>query len=362
MVSAPEMEFYCAATTGNLAVVDRFLSQTADQHDAVVVEQIVASQSFAGHSVLHGACNVNRNVHALLARPLIRRICLNLRDVRLHRTPLQTCLAVGHNDLALRLLQEEEIDVTNRDDDDRTALHLACYFNRSLRVVQALIDASSSLLYQRDKYGKTPLLYACDCGNVTVVQLLLSIMSHVNETTTTWHWELAHVRGALEIPQYKQVARLVLNAGMTVRPSLRAKRPYQIHRELLAWIQAQLQDPAQLIRTAAAQGNIVALQSLLGIQPCNSSSRNQPTQSTSKSPLHSKAKTATSASSHNNESTALHGAARYGQAAAVGLLLQAGACSPWQVDETGITPIQIAVQWGHLHVVEEILRYTIVGV
>ena len=382
MVSVQEMEFYCAVTTGNLSVVDRFLTRYEEQqqrgsngsanNNDNAQEQppqqfTLAAQSFAGHSVLHGACNVHKGngsttVQALLARPAIRDACLNLRDLRHHRTPLQTCLVVGHDDLALLLLQQDDINVSNRDDDDRTALHLACFGNRSLRVIQVLIQkcnqVDSRLIHQPDKYGKTPLLYACDHANLPVVQQLLSTMptTAVEGTTSLssssppcWEWELSHVRGALEIPVYQTVARIVLNAGFTIRPILRSKHPFKIHKELLAWMQHLQADPVQQLRTAAAQGNLVALQqSLLLIMSSSSANspqpKSEPTTACRKAVL----------------SSALYGAARYGHAAGVGLLMDAGA-SLWMVhNENGMTPVQIAVQYGHLNVVEEILRHTVV--
>lgn len=352
-----EMEFYCAATAGNLAAVDRLLAQGDDQ--------IVVTQAFAGHSILHGACNIHRPgvVEALLARPRIRNRLLNLPDQRHARTPLQTCITAKHDDLALLLLKQDDIQVHHLDDEGRTALHLACYCNSSPVVIQALIrkmnekDTTSMLVHKRDKFGKTPLLYAADHANVVIVQQLLAMPSDPSKTSTCWEWELSHtVRGQLQVPQYQAVARLLLDAGMLIQATLTSKHPYKIHVELLQWLQHQQADVGQQVRAAASRGDIPHLEALLLLAATTGGQQQQQSDASlvvlvnqpSQAPL---------------RYTALHCAARYGSPAAVSLLLDAGA-SPWkdkyEDDETTTTPLQLAASYGHLHIIEELLRGTLV--
>ena len=362
MVHTKEMEFYCAAVAGNLSAVDSFLEErnnedddgnnTNDEHNVIDV----SAQSFAGHTVLHGACNVHRSgvVQALLQRPKIRSLLLNAQDERHRRTPLQTCIVVGHEDLAYLLIQEYDADVMSVDEDNRTALHLACYYKRSWGLIRCLLERmqrQNNIPFQQqlwnspDDFGKTPLLYACDAGNVGVVEYMLDrlVVSPQLPSLTTWDWDLALVRGARVVPAYQQVAQLVLNAGIVIQPQLPARRPYKIHEELLAWINKVQQDPEQQLRTAAAQGNIKQLQSLL---------------LSSSYEAHS---SRVGCSQHNTpEWTALHSAARWGHTAACSVLLHAGV-SPMVPNENGQTPVQIAVEYGHLSVVEEILRHVVLG-
>ena len=372
-----EMEFYCAATAGNLEVVDRFLAQDDDDDDPSTIHRhssIVTTQAYAGHSILHGACAIHRPgvVQALLERPQVSQNLLNLPDQRRGRTPLQTCIAAKHDDLAALLLQHEDLNVKHLDQDRRNALHLACYYNSAPSVIHKLIQKmknrnnkdnsspSSSFLrhvHKPDVFDKTPLLYAADHGNVGIVQTLLAYSNASTiAATCCWEWELSHVRGLLQVPHYQAVACLLMDAGIEILTRVTAtQHPYKIHIELMQWLHHhQHNNVAQHLRTAAARGDVPKLQAFLSLASSESSCRHEATTNAGHF-IHQ-------SSPAPSRYTALHCAARYGSAAAVSFLLEAGA-SPWtQGDSSSTIPtaLQLAVTYGHLSVVEELLRHTLV--
>ena len=385
MVTALEMELYCAAMCGDVDAVDRILSsqQTPPNNNN---HTLLLSQAFAGHTILHGACNANHSgvVADLLQRvPAVRQYLLPHPDVRHGRTPLQTALAVGHDDLAHWLLDtydnDDALNLRHVDFDGRHALHLACLQNTAA-VIPALIQrlapkkdsshnptAAAAILHAPDRHGKTPLLYACDHANVAVVELLLETFVPT-PTTTCWYLEIAKcIRGVRHVPRYQAVVQLVLDAGVPVKAAAKTTPgvPYQIHADFAAWLAQRQADPAQQIRTAAAAGNVILLLQLLKKQSPSlslSSSKDMPR-------LNHELVALASPGSRTGW-TALHGAARYGHVAACSLLLYAGAlplCNGHQNeveeddDDDIPTPLQLAVQNGHLDVVEELLRHVLVG-
>jgi len=394
-----EMEFYCAVTAGNLEVVDRLLAH--DERDPMGPSvNLVTTQSYAGHSILHGACSIHRPgvVHALLQRAPIRRRLLNLPDQRHGRTPLQTCIVTKHDDLALLLLQQGNIRVHHLDNDQRNALHLACYYNSAPTVIRTLVrnmknntngtnGSSASILHRLHKpdvFGKSPLLYAADHGNVTIVRTLLSYSDASTTAGCVWEWELSHVRGMAQVPNYQAVACLLLDAGIEIRPHVTAEHPYKIHTQLMQWLHHQQHDDmAQQLRTAAARGNISKLQSLLMClssdeqisYESSSSSSSTTTTTTTTTTLTDPTKHVTIASYFIHQvspapsrCTALDCAARYGSVAAIALLLEAaaGRASPLLAsDQDSYVHIpkamQLAATYGHLSVVEELLRHTLMA-
>ena len=91
-----------------------------------------------------------------------------------------TCLMLavreGHSSIVDILLAEPGIDVTRRDVNGSTALHLACRYGQ-MDLVQQLLDHPGGLycLEWPDKWGETPLLTATRKGHLRCVKLLLLV-------------------------------------------------------------------------------------------------------------------------------------------------------------------------------------------
>merc|ERR1719234_2698018 len=82
----------------------------------------------------------------------------------------------GHSSIVDILLAEPGIDVTRRDVNGSTALHLACRYGQ-MDLVQQLLDHPGGLycLEWPDKWGETPLLTATRKGHLRCVKLLLQV-------------------------------------------------------------------------------------------------------------------------------------------------------------------------------------------
>ena len=91
-----------------------------------------------------------------------------------------TCLMLavreGHSSIVDILLAEPGIDVTRRDVNGSTALHLACRYGQ-MDLVQQLLDHPGGLycLEWPDKWGETPLLTATRKGHLRCIKLLLLV-------------------------------------------------------------------------------------------------------------------------------------------------------------------------------------------
>lgn len=359
-----EISFYMAATKGDWTVVDRLLMtvcENSQERDA-----LVATQAWNGHTILHGAMPWGPNT---VVKTMLNRFSpqlINIPDQRHGWTPLQTALTMRHFAVARLLLQEACITITSShaDHERRTVLHTACrqYMVPADLVISILEKTKASemetLIHAADIHGETALNYAAQHGNAAVVEALLKVSA--TPPPPTWQWELVQVRGPRSVAGHQRVCRLLMDAGVQVAPSLPGRqdddspaylRFYKIHTDLYEWCGRVQAERAQQIRTAAARGNIQALQALL--------------------------KTVGSTSTHDNKNnnpqivdtsrqmlqTALHGAARYGHAAAVALLLEAGAdavqgCTKDDMNKN--TPWHVALQYGHLQVVQEMVVRCIV--
>jgi len=91
-----------------------------------------------------------------------------------------TCLMLavreGHSSIVEILLKEPGIDVTRRDVNGSTALHLACRYGR-VDLVHQLLEHYGTLycLEWQDKWGETPLLTATRKGHLLCVERLLQV-------------------------------------------------------------------------------------------------------------------------------------------------------------------------------------------
>merc|ERR1719341_1012743 len=82
----------------------------------------------------------------------------------------------GHSSIVEILLAEPGIDVTRRDVNGSTALHLACRYGRADLVQQLLVHPGGlHCLEWQDKWGETPLLTATRKGHLLCVESLLQV-------------------------------------------------------------------------------------------------------------------------------------------------------------------------------------------
>ena len=340
-MSNQEMGFYCAAIIGNINKVDRIL------HGGQVD---VATQSFAGHTILHGACSINKPgvVKALLEKSKIRESLVNVRDHRHGRTPLQATIVTGNTSLALTLLKAGS-DPNIQDNDGRSALHLACCCNSDLTLTSALLSLTpADEMSRSDQSGKSCWHYAAEHGNVGLVHMLLECTPYPQ--FHTWHWDMTTVPVEEDSRHlYGMLIRLLLDAGTEIIPKFCEKRVHLVHRQLYCLWRRLCFDPDQRLRTAAAQGNTSVIQRLLRTSQGSFHRKVS-------SPQHWWSLSGVDVPSPVTDWTPLMIASRYGQVSAVVLLMEAGA-NPWQTTEMeDRCALQLAQEYGHFGVVQEILR------
>lgn len=67
----------------------------------------------------------------------------------------------------------------------KTALHIAAA-NKKLQVIKLLVKYKPSLDL-RDKYGRTPLIWATSSGNEEMVEELLNAGASLTSSSSNWH-------------------------------------------------------------------------------------------------------------------------------------------------------------------------------
>ena len=83
----------------------------------------------------------------------------------------------GLKDIAQAIIQSG--DVNERNEQGKTALHLAAYLNQT-EVIQGLLQQVGLDLNPQDNDGDTPLHYACARGYLEVVKQLVEAGADIN--------------------------------------------------------------------------------------------------------------------------------------------------------------------------------------
>ena len=83
------------------------------------------------------------------------------------------------------LLQMTGIDVNTRNGKGETPFHIACKSEKSLTIIELLLDRKDVDLEAEDRSGYTPLMRACSVKNFEVVDILLA--RGVSHTVNTGH-------------------------------------------------------------------------------------------------------------------------------------------------------------------------------
>ncbi|RMX40138.1 hypothetical protein pdam_00002233 [Pocillopora damicornis] len=164
--------FHCACALGNLDVVKRFYEQDKEALGCIPKDN-------QGMSPLHRAAGNN---HAKVVKFLLEKeFPVNPRDAKC-RTPLLLASAVGGLE-SVKVLLEFSADVTVKDFNLRSVLHLAIGHNMTLEALLK-VPISKQLIKEKDVHGFAPIHYAVQSGSLQDVSLLISYDMVVTEVVS----------------------------------------------------------------------------------------------------------------------------------------------------------------------------------
>ncbi|KAF2630451.1 ankyrin [Macroventuria anomochaeta] len=98
----------------------------------------------------------------------------------------------GHTKILKTLLTVPGIDLTIKNREERTPLHIAAIFNKKW-AAKALLERNSKLLGPRDKWDRTAFIIAAEKGHIEILKVLKGFGQDMNETTVKQGWTALHL-------------------------------------------------------------------------------------------------------------------------------------------------------------------------
>lgn len=123
----------------------------------------------------HGLVHLCRAI--LFSKIQDRKALVNAKD-SYSRTPLALAARFGHDAVVEVLLEQDDIDV-NYKSDDQTPLLVAAYRGHEM-IVKMLLGRKDIEVDSTDENGYTALLYAAEKGHETIVKMLLDNNADIN--------------------------------------------------------------------------------------------------------------------------------------------------------------------------------------
>ena len=131
----------------------------------------------------------------------------NAKDDQFEASPLMFASDRGHRDI-VQLLCERDADVNAKDEEGRTALHLAVQIG-NIAVVELLLKQGANIEATEHKYGDTALMNAAGSGKNSIVLILLQAGAIVSRTN---HKGMTALSKAVECGS-DGVAKILLDSG-----------------------------------------------------------------------------------------------------------------------------------------------------
>ena len=173
-----------ASRFGNSYLVKKLLQNKAD----------INFQHTDGATALYRACEYNKDeiVDILIDANANPDICTNVKN----KSPLIKSSAKGNAKIVKKLLQNKP-NINIKDFKGQSALFWACKKNRKM-IVEILLNANANPNICENKKNKSPLMIACQNGNVEIVQTFIHNEVDLNlkdidgKTALEWAVEKGH--------------------------------------------------------------------------------------------------------------------------------------------------------------------------
>jgi ankyrin repeat protein len=98
----------------------------------------------------------------------------------------------GHTKILKTLMTAPGIDLTIKNREERTPLHIAAIYNRKW-AAKALLERHVKLLGLRDKYDRTAFIIAAEKGHLEILKVLKGFGQDMNEMTIKQGWTALHL-------------------------------------------------------------------------------------------------------------------------------------------------------------------------
>jgi ankyrin repeat protein len=160
-----------------------YAGDTAEAQRLLVQADNINAYSLSGETAL-GAASRQGNlavVNSLLSRGDIDLNAPTLQDEDQQgpsKTPLMLAIEGNHSDVALRLLEHPQLDLTYRDENMRTALMLAA-IKGNVAVMKKILERGGNL-GERDGQRRNAIALASMSGHPEMVRFLLSVGADAN--------------------------------------------------------------------------------------------------------------------------------------------------------------------------------------
>jgi ankyrin repeat protein len=133
------------------------------------------------HLALDGCMTSEEIIHLFLYCDHDYKKLANEPDAKGNYPLFIACQQICYESIAMKLYEEYPESLQRHGwDNNRNPLHIACKLG-DIETVKSIMSRNSYLNLASDAYGRTPIFYACQFDQVSVLELLLDIDNDINQ-------------------------------------------------------------------------------------------------------------------------------------------------------------------------------------